>query len=58
MAGIKVDTELADPETMALIQKVLDEFSNTPHVNDDELMFASRLADFERKPDKNKGRVR
>ena len=52
MAGIRVETELSDPETVALIQKVLDDFSKTPHVDDDELMFASRLADFERKAEK------
>ena len=58
LAGIKVETELADPETVALIQKVLDDFSKTPHVDDDELLFASRLADFESKADKSNGRKR
>ena len=37
---------------------MLDEFVKTPHVEDDELLFATRLADFESKADRSNGRDR
>ena len=49
LAGLRVDTELRDPETVALISKVLEEFDPHSVIDEDEAMFSSRFNDFERK---------
>ena len=46
---MRVETELRDPDTVALISKVLDEFDNHNTMDEDEAMFSSRFNDFERK---------
>ena len=62
LAGLRVETELADPETIELISKVLSEFETTGAMDEDEMMFASRFQDFEKKKAKDMhsggGRVR
>ena len=49
LAGLKVDTELDDPETMALISEVLDGLDPEKQIDEDEAMFACRFNEFERK---------
>ena len=56
LAGLKVDTELSDPATIELIQKVLDELNTDEYgaINEDEAMFACRFNEFERKDRKSR----
>ena len=49
MAGLRVETDLSDPETVALIAKVISEFDENEPMNEGAAMFSSRFADFERK---------
>lgn len=60
-----METDLADPETIALIEKVLADFGNEQGpMDEDEAMFCARFGDFERKTrggnsfEKGSGRVR
>lgn len=61
---MRVETDLADPETINLIQKVLDEFDASQEMDEDEAMFATRFQVFEGKNQKKdnmmlgEGRVR
>ena len=54
LAGMKVDTELNDPETVELIQQVIAQHFSNPHehIDEDEAMFALRFNDFDRKAKK------
>lgn len=56
LAGLKVDTELSDPDTIELIQEVLDELDPNQAINEDEAMFACRFNEFERKDRKARTR--
>ena len=47
LAGMKVETELSNPETVKLIQDVLRDFDPNKKMDEDEMMFSSRLAIFE-----------
>jgi len=49
LAGLKLETELGDPDTLALISEVLENFDPTQDMNEDEAMFSTRFVDFERK---------
>lgn len=49
LAGLKVDTELNDPETIELIQQVLEGVDPESRIDEDEAMFACRYNEFERK---------
>jgi len=47
LCGMKVEVEMGDPETMALIAKVLEEFDPNAPMDEDEAMFTARFTDFE-----------
>ena len=47
LAGLKVENELADAETLQLIQKVLANFDPRKSLDTEELMFESRFEMFE-----------
>ena len=47
LAGMKVETELSNPETVKLIQDVLRNFDPNKQLDEDEMMFSSRLAIYE-----------
>jgi len=52
---MKVEVEMGDPETMALIAKVLEEFDPNAPMDEDEAMFTARFTDFEQKSKKSIG---
>lgn len=45
---MRVETEMSNPETMALIQSVIDDFDPKNPMDEDEAMFSARFQDFER----------
>ena len=49
LAGLRLETDLKDPETVQLITEVLENFDPNQSMNEDEAMFSSRFHDFERK---------
>ena len=51
VAGLNVEQDLADPEIMEIIQKVLEDFDPSRRVDEDEAIFESQFAMF----DKTKG---
>ena len=55
LAGMKVEIELSDPETVRLISEVLENFDPNARIDEDEAMFSSRLVDFERKEKRVRG---
>lgn len=57
---MRVETEMSDPETMALIQSVIDNFDPGNPMDEDEAMFSARFQDFERhnRGDEHQGRRR
>ena len=57
---MRVETDLADPETIELIAKVLEDFGKEQQgpLDEDEAMFCVRFGDFERKTKKSAGQGR
>lgn len=53
MAGMKVEMELSDPETVALIAKVIENFDPNKAIDEDEALFSSRFVSFERRANKD-----
>ena len=49
LAGLKLETELGDPETQNLINDVLETFDPSQDMDQDEALFSSRFIDFESK---------
>ena len=47
LAGLKVETELADPETVKLIAGVIAKFDPRKSIDEDEFLFESRFEVFE-----------
>ena len=45
---MKVEQELSDPETVALIAKVIENFDPKNAIDEDEALFSSRFVSFER----------
>ena len=48
VAGLNVEQDLADPEIMEIIQKVLEDFDPSRRVDEDEAIFESQFAMFEK----------
>ena len=53
LAGLKVETELSDPETVALIAKVIENFDPNKAIDEDAALFSSRFVSFERRAKKD-----
>ena len=47
LAGLKVETELADPETVKLIAGVIAKFDPKKSIDEDDFLFESRFEVFE-----------
>ena len=47
LAGLRVETDLSDPDTVKLIQTVLENFNPDEKMDEDEAMFSARFNAFE-----------